>query len=437
MSFEFKLPDLGEGVAEGEVVRWLVKEGDRVVEDQPLAEVLTDKATVEIPSPRAGRVLRLGAAEGERVPVGHVLVEIEEDSSGGASASSPLASEAIEPAAGGAGPAPVGAGSPSVRPAAAEAAGLLRAVEATPAVRSLARELGLDLAQIEGTGPGGRILLDDVRRAGGRTTTPALEEAIVPAPGAAPASGTATSPARETKSQPAPLPAPASADEERIPLRGLRRRIAESMAKSHSMVPQFTFVAEADVTDMVADRERRKAEAPGSKLTFVAYVVRALAPSLRAFPTLNASLDDERGEIVLKHHLHVAVAVATPEGLTVPVVRDADRLSLLDLAREIERLAEAGRAGKLRPEDLTGATFTVTTTGAKGGLLATPIVHHPQVAILGVHAIADRPVVRDGEIVARKMVNLSLSLDHRVVDGQVGADFLYDLVARLERGGQS
>lgn len=435
MAFEFKLPDLGEGVAEGEVVRWLVAEGDTVSEDQPLAEVLTDKATVEIPSPRAGRILRLGAAEGERVPVGHVLVEIEESAGAEGAASgaqqptsfrspetappAPVADASSSAGATEAGP----SFSPTVRPAAKEAANLLRAVEATPAVRALARELGVDLTQIEGTGPGGRLVPDDVKRAAGSSrpapaaATAIAMEAEVPAVAAEPASASS-----------------APGEEERVALRGMRRRIAEAMSRSHAVVPQFTFVAEADVDSVMADRERRKAEAEaqGVKLTFVSYVLRALGPSLRAYPYLNASLDDEKQEIVLKKRIHVAVAVAAPDGLTVPVVHDADSLGLLDLAREVGRLAEQAKKNALKPEELTGATFTVTTTGAKGGVLATPIVHHPQVAVLGIHAVTPKPVVRDGQIVIRRTVNLSLSLDHRVVDGQLGAEFLYDLVARLE-----
>jgi pyruvate dehydrogenase E2 component (dihydrolipoamide acetyltransferase) len=433
MAFEFKLPDLGEGVAEGEVVRWLVAEGDTVAEDQPLAEVLTDKATVEIPSPRAGKIIRLGAAEGERVPVGHVLVEIAEigpeaeavasgaqgqtQTFGSPEATAPAPGAEAASVAGAPGSAP--SFSPTVRPAAKEAANLLRAVEATPAVRALARELGVDLTQVEGTGPGGRLVPDDVKKAATPSRAPV----------------TATALAMETEVPAAHAePAVESADEERVALRGLRRRIAEAMTKTHAIVPQFTFVAEADVDAIMADRERRKAEAEsqGVKLTFVSYVLRALGPSLRAFPYLNASLDDEKQEIVLKKKIHVAVAVAAPDGLTVPVVRDADTRELLDLAREVGRLADAARRNALKPEELSGATFTVTTTGAKGGVLATPLVHHPQVAVLGIHAVTPRPVVRDGQIVIRRVVNLSLSVDHRVVDGQLGADFLYDLVARLE-----
>jgi pyruvate dehydrogenase E2 component (dihydrolipoamide acetyltransferase) len=402
MAFEFKLPDLGEGIAEGEVVKWLVSEGDEVAEDQPLAELMTDKATVEIPSPRAGRITKLGAAEGETVPVGHVLVVIEESG------------EATAPAADGAGEKKGEAAPglpdteqppPSVGPAFKEAAELLKVVEATPAVRTLAKELGVSLKDVKGTGPKGRIVAEDIRRTAKQ-------------PGAASAPGPVTVTADE---------------EERIPLRGLRKRIAESMTRSAQNVPQFTFVVEADVTGVVADREKRKAEMEkeGVRLTFVTYVLKALPGAIRAFPYVNASHDDDHKEIVLKKRIHIAVAVATPDGLTVPVIHDADQKSLGELAREVERLAEAARVNKLKPEELSGATFTVTTTGARGGLFATPIVHHPQVAILGVHAITQKPVVRDGEIVIRDMVNLSLSVDHRVVDGQVAADFLYDLAERI------
>ena len=402
MAFEFKLPDLGEGIAEGEVVKWLVAEGDTVAEDQPLAELMTDKATVEIPSPRAGRITRLGAAEGDTVPVGHVLVVIEEQGEA-AMATSNSESEISRngETTGGIGEPP-----PSVAPAFREAAELLRAVEATPAVRSLAKELGVDLKNVDGTGKNGRIVADDVRRV-------AVTMADKPA---------------------GPVTVTVSDDEKRVPLRGMRKRIADAMTRSAQIVPQFTFVAEADVTDLVADREKHKKslEKKGVKLTFVAYVLKALGESLRAFPYLNASLDDARKEIVLKKRLHIAVAVATQDGLTVPVIRDADQKSLGDLAREIERLAVAARSNKLRPNELTGATFTVTTTGARGGVMATPIVHHPQVAILGVHAISEKPAVHDGKIVIRKQVNLSLSLDHRVIDGHVGADFLYHLIEHLQ-----
>jgi pyruvate dehydrogenase E2 component (dihydrolipoamide acetyltransferase) len=383
--FEFRLPDIGEGVAEAEIVKWLVQVGDTVVEDQPLVEVLTDKATVEIPSPRAGVIARLGGAEGAVVPVGNILIEIEV--AGGAPAPAPASVAA--PAA------PTAPRAGTSAPAVATAAPAR--VEIVPAARQLAKEKGLDLAAITGTGPNGRITLEDVQRM-------------------------------------APAPATAKGLEERIPLRGMRKKIAEHMAHAARTVPQFTFVAEADMTNVVAHRnaQRARAEQAGIKLTYVAYVVRALVPALVKFPLLNASLDDKAGEIVLKKRYDIGIATATDDGLVVPILKRADQLDLFALAKEIDRLANAARTKKLALEELTGGTFTVTTTGAKGGLLATPIVHHPQVAILGVHAIGPKPVVRDGQIVAREMTNLSLSLDHRVVDGQVGAEFLYEVIANLE-----
>ncbi|MBI1797104.1 MAG: 2-oxo acid dehydrogenase subunit E2 [Candidatus Eisenbacteria bacterium] len=356
MPFEVKLPDIGEGVAEGEIVRWLVKPGDTVREDQPLVEVMTDKANVEIPSPRAGTIAALLVEEGKVVPVGTVLVAIAVAGDG---------------------------------------------ATATPAVRQIARELGVALERVPGTGPGGRITSDDVRRA---------------------ATGG---------------PAPRGGAEQRIPLRGLRRTIAEAMRRSLDTAAHFTFVAECDMSAVAAhlrDARARRGEA-AQGLTYLAYVIKALVDPLRAFPLLNARLDDAAQEIVLHRDLHVGFATATADGLTVPVVRDVDRRPLLSIAAEIKRLAAAARDGSIALADLKGATFTVTSTGARGGLLATPIIHHPQVAILGLHEVKKKPVVVDDAIVAREMTNLSLSLDHRVVDGAVGADFLYAVIARLAEPG--
>lgn len=392
MNYDLKLPDIGEGVAEGEIVRWLVKPGDAVKEDQPLVEVMTDKATVEIPSPRTGTIAALHAEAGQMVPVGDLLVSIAV--AGGAPAPAAPAHGAHTPAAPASGSAPAA-------PAAAPAPGAR--VEATPAVRALAKELGVALERVTGSGPGGRITADDVKAtAAGATTT-----------AAAPA---------------------ANDDETRMPLRGLRRRIAEHMRRSLSTAAQFTFVAECDFTALVEHRAQAtaRAEAAGVKLTYLAYLFRALPGVLREFPLLNASLDDATHEIVLKKRFHLGLATNTDEGLTVPIVHDADRLGLFALAREIERLAKAAREHHLKLDELQGGTFTVTSTGTKGGVLATPILHHPQVAILGVHAITKKPAVVRGQIVARDLGNLSLSLDHRVVDGAVGADFLYALVERLQ-----
>jgi pyruvate dehydrogenase E2 component (dihydrolipoamide acetyltransferase) len=395
MPFEVKLPDIGEGVAEGEIVRWLVKAGDSVTEHQPLVEVMTDKASVEIPSPRTGKIAALLAEEGAIVPVGTVIISIEV--AGEAATTKAATAHAPAPAA----PAPAAPARAATTPAASGK------VQAMPAVRALAKELGVALEEVSGSGPHGAITAEDVRRAANGA-------------GAAPSGGRATT---------------AAAGEQRIPLRGLRRKIAEHMRRSLDTAAHFTFVAECDMTALVQHRERLlpSVKQKGGTLTYLAYLTKALIEPLRAYPLLNARLDDEKSEIVLEPAVHIGIATATEEGLTVPVVHDPASKTLLQVASEIQRLAAAARAGALKLEELQGGTFTVTSTGAHGGLLATPILHHPQVAILGVHEVKKKPAVVGGQIVARDLTNLSLSLDHRVVDGAVGADFLYALIARLER----
>ena len=442
MPYDVKLPDIGEGIAEGEIVRWLVKPGETVREDQPLVEVMTDKATVEIPSPRAGTIAALAAAEGQVVPVGSVIVSIALAGEAAGAAAAPArtaAAQATDPRdadatrwnnEGGAIPA-VAAGAPA--PAGASpAAGR---VQATPAVRQLAKQLGVGLEALAGTGPGGAITADDVKRAASGAVAPAATR-LGAATGPRPAPGMRPAPGAATQGAPSAPPAQRAeaAEAGRIPLRGLRRRIAEHMRHSLDTAAHFTFVAECDMTAVVEHRERLKAraESQGTKLTYMAYVLKALVEPLRKFPHLNASLDDAREEIVLHRDLNLGIATATAEGLTVPVVHNADRLTLLALAREVQRLAEAARAHKLKLEELQGGTFTITSTGAKGGVLATPIIHHPQVAILGVHEVKPKPAVVNGAIVARDLGNLSLALDHRVVDGAVGAEFLYAVIERLE-----
>ena len=387
MAYDVKLPDIGEGVAEGEIVRWLVKVGESVKEDQPLVEVMTDKASVEIPSPRTGSVEAIHVEEGAMVPVGTTIISI-------AVAGEVAAVAVAAPTHA----APAAAAATVAAPAAVPAGGR---VEATPAVRALAKELGVALESVRASGAGGRITVEDVKAAA---------------------------------TQAAPTPAAAEGPEERVPLRGLRRRIAEHMRHSLSTTAQFTFVAECDFTALVEHRASFKpqADAAGIKLTYLAYVFRALPSVLTQFPLLNSSLDDTTQEIVLKRYYHLGLATNTDDGLTVPIVRNADSLGLFGIAREIDRLAVAAREHKLKLEELQGGTFTVTSTGTKGGVLATPILHHPQVAILGLHSITQKPAVVHGQIVARDLGNLSLSLDHRVVDGAVGADFLYALIEKLQ-----
>ena len=346
MAYEFKLPDLGEGVREGEIARWLVEVGQEIAEDDPLVEIQTDKTTVEIPSPAAGTVARILVDAGELVPVGTPLVVIGSNAVGTDAA-------AREP----------------------------KRVQATPLVRKVADELRVDLTRVEGTGPGGRITEDDVRGA--------------------------TSPAERGR---------------REPLRGVRRQIADHLSRAHKEVPAVTVVEECDFTDL--------SEARGEH-TYLPYVIGAVVAGLRAFPELNATLTGS--DIVYLDKYDIGIAVQTDEGLVVPVVRAADSKSVGELDAEASRLADGARGGKLKPEELRGSTFTVTSAGKLGGLFATPLVNHPEVAILGVHRIGDRPVVRDGEITVRKIGLLSCTFDHRVVDGARASEFLLAVIGRLEQ----
>ncbi|HEY5449698.1 MAG TPA: dihydrolipoamide acetyltransferase family protein [Polyangia bacterium] len=393
MLYEFRLPDIGEGVAEGEVVRWLVKEGDELQEDQPMVEIMTDKATVEIPTPRAGRVAKLMYAEGQICPVGKVLIAIEvADAPGTAAAAPEPARVDVTPSAS------TGERAPRNNGVNARDAGVL----ATPATRKLARDAGVDIRDVTGSGPAGRVTSDDVR---------AHAES--------------------------PAPTSAAEGDTRIPFRGVRRKIAEHMVFSKHTAAHFTYVEEIDCTDLVALRERANAKLAdqGTKLSFLPFIVKATANALVKFPQLNATLDDAAGEIIQRGHRHIGLATATDAGLIVPVVRDADRLSITQLAGEIERLAALTRSGKAAREDLSGSTFTITSLGALGGLLATPIINHPEIAILGVHKIARRPAVRGDSIVIRDLMNLSISVDHRVVDGYDAARFIAEIKATLESPG--
>jgi pyruvate dehydrogenase E2 component (dihydrolipoamide acetyltransferase) len=397
MAREFKLPDIGEGVHEGEVVKWFVKEGDSVKENDPVVEVMTDKVTVQIPSPVTGKILERRAKEGEVVKVGSTLI---------------VFGEAGEKAS----PVPVDRPSPSPAPAPPRAAAAPPGppsgdVLAAPAVRRLARELRVNLASIRGSGPQGRVTEDDVRRA-------AEGVKVAPKP-AVPISPTTRVVERV---------------EERIPILGLRKRILERMAKSNVTAAHFTYVEEVDMTQLVHLRDHLKdvADRKGVKLTFLPFVVKAILNSLREFPNLNASVDDERGEIVVKRHYDIGIATATDEGLTVTVIHDADKRDLWDLAKEVDRLATAAREKRLALEDVQGSTFTITSLGKEGGILATPIINWPEVAILGVHKIEKRPVIRNDQIVIRDMMYLSCSFDHRVVDGHVGAAFVQSVRNALE-----
>jgi pyruvate dehydrogenase E2 component (dihydrolipoamide acetyltransferase) len=369
VAYEFRLPDLGEGLTEGEVARWLVEVGQEVAEDDPLVEIQTDKTTVEIPSPAAGTVARILVDEGQVVPVGTVLVVIGED---GAVAEPATSGGQAQGQALGQAPGPVAKGHGRVR--------------ATPLVRKIAQDLGVDLDSVAGTGPQGRVTEEDVRR-----------EAEAVAPGAAPQQ---------------------DSEGRREPLRGVRRLIAEHMARAHREVPSVTWVEECDFGEVDLPK-------------LVATVLRASAAALQEFPELNARLEGD--EIVYLDRYDLGVAVQTEQGLVVPVVRECDTRSVDELDAEVQRVAEAARTGSLQPAELRGSTFTVTSAGKLGGLFSTPIVNHPEVAILSIGRIASRPVVRDGEIVARPIGTICVTFDHRVVDGARAAEFGLAVIRRLEQ----
>jgi pyruvate/2-oxoglutarate dehydrogenase complex dihydrolipoamide acyltransferase (E2) component len=363
VSYEFKLPDLGEGLTEGEIARWLVEEGQDIAEDAPLVEIATDKTTVEIPSPAAGKVSRILVPEGEVVPVGTVLVVI------GGDGAAPEPQDVEQPRA-----------EPAAQQQAARPAG--EKVRATPLVRKVAQELGVDLGTLTGTGPQGRITEDDVRAAadGGGA--------------AAPGEG------------------------ERVPLRGVKRQMFEHLTRAHREIPAVTWVEECDFSDVDLKR-------------LVPLVIHAVTESLREFPELNARVED--GELVLLDRYDIGVAVQTEQGLVVPVVHGADELAPDQLDAEVRRLADAAHEGTLKPGELRGGTFTITSAGKAAGLFVTPLINHPEVAILGIHRIDERPVVRDGEVVVRRMGNVSVTFDHRVIDGKRAADFGLAVIERLQR----
>ena len=464
MGRPFVLPDLGEGLTEAEIVAVLVREGEVIREDAPLLEVETDKARVEIPSPMGGRIEAIHVSPGETVKVGAALVTFADAAVGSAAAGAPDKSPApatsrapgAAPVAQRATPAapPRSAPGPSPPvpspvhspPSQSPLADTSRAadgaparpervgpVPATPATRRLARELGVDLRAVRPTGPGGRVTDADVRAAG----APATGE---PGPAAAPA----TRPPVATPLAPAPFQIPPLprfeqwGPVERAPLSHLRRTIAERMTLSAAIVPHVTHFDRADITDLDAliRANLEAARARGVTLTLTSFLLKAAALTLAAHPSFNASLDAAAGELVLKRYHHLGVAVATERGLIVPVIRDVDRKPLLALAAELGALAQRVRDGKATLDDLRGGTFTITNIGALGGTGAIPIINYPEVAILGVARAREEPVVRGGQIVARLILPLTLTFDHRVADGANGARFAADLVRRLEHPDQ-
>jgi len=384
---EFKFPDVGEGIAEGEIVRWLVKEGDSVKEDQDLLEVETDKALLTLNSPYTGKVTRLHGKEGDIIKVGDVLTTVDAgDKEGTVTGAEKGDSGTV-----------VGTLNDN------EVVEVIRPVQATPAVRALAKQMGIDLASVKGTGPGGRITKEDVETAATKTGEQTAE-------------------------------ADAYGLVEKIPLRGIRRTVAKRMAEASKRVAEVTIWEDADITELeqVRARERKVAEEKGVKLTYLPFLIKAVIPALNAHPSFNASLDEAAEAIILKKYFNIGIAVDTTDGLIVFVIKDADKKNILDLAKETATLAEKARLRKIDLHELKGSTFTITNYGVVGASYGTPIINYPEVAILGLGKIEDRPVVRSGQIAIRKIMPLSLAFDHRVIDGVEAGRFLGVVIQHLE-----
>ncbi|MFH1010257.1 MAG: dihydrolipoamide acetyltransferase family protein [bacterium] len=430
--YEFILPDLGEGIHEGEILKWHIAVGDTIKEDEPLVDVETDKAAVTIPSPKAGKVVSLNGKIGDTVSVGDVVAAFAME---GEEIAAPPKAVAVPKVA----VPPVAAPPPKVPVPPAAPIPSKGPIPAAPATRRFARENGIDIRLVTPTGPGGRVTLDDVKRYMLETTKkpPAIVEAV-------------KEPAEERRAAAEFAAHAASAipfldiepmpdfeqwgPVEREPLRSIRRKVAHRMVTSMILVPHVAHVDEADVTLLEEFRQReksRRAGQPGERLTLLAFVIKAVAAGLRAAPAFNASLDPFKEEIVYKKYYHIGIATDTGRGLMVPVIHDADRKSILQIAAAIENLATRARDGKIEVAELRGGTFTITNVGPLGGTALIPAINYPEVAILGIGKVQEKPVVREGQIVIRKILPLTLAFDHRVADGADAARFVSELVRHL------
>ncbi|MGE0616515.1 MAG: dihydrolipoamide acetyltransferase family protein [Bacteriovoracia bacterium] len=444
---EFKLPELGEGVHEGELVSWKVKVGDMVKDDQPICEVMTDKATVEIPAPFSGKVTAINAKEGTTVHVGQVLITYE--GAGGtatqsaessakatgatASPSTPAASANKAPApsapAGGNGHTKSGHSPSASAPMAASSTGAGATsgatggghVAAAPSARKLAREMGVDISRVSGSGPHGRVMKEDIMNSG-RGGSGAGMSGGMSMPGTVPM-GQRNFPA---------------GGEQRVAFKGLRKKISEKMRISKDKAAHFTYVEEADATELVNLRNQAKeiGAKSGVKVTYLPFIMKAMVAALRQYPILNSSLDEEAGELVYKHYFNIGLSIQTEDGLTAPVVKNVEHKTILELAADIQNLVDRARAKKLTVEDFHGGTITLTNAGSIGGLFATPVINYPEVAILGFNKIFRKPVAKlvNGreEVVVRDWTYFSISLDHRVVDGAIGAEFMKTFIRYIE-----
>ncbi len=406
MPKEFKFPDIGEGITEGEIVKWYIKEGDKVEEHQAVGEVETDKAVAEIPSPYSGVVLKINFKEGETVKVGQTLFVIGEEGEKATESKEPVfkaagavgyleeAPEEIEP-----------------KPTVMKPVSIEKQILATPAVRKLARELNADLTKVTGSGPDGRVTKEDVRKVAGR----------------------------KPEETPPEIKIMKKYDMwgyiDHFPLKGIRKAIARHMVESVKHIPHVTSMDEADVTELVKIREQEKVKAQekGIKLTYLPFIMKACIAALKEFPLLNASLDEDNEDIIIKEYYNIGFAVDVDgEGLVVPVIKGADMKKILDIAKELQELSEKARARKLDLNDMRGGSFSITNYGSIGGIFATPIINYPESAILGVGRMYDKPVAVEGKVEIRKTLPLSLVFDHRIADGAYATRFLNSLILQLQ-----
>ena len=451
--FEFKLPDLGEGIAEGEILKWHVTEGGEVLEDAPLVDVETDKAAVTIPSPRGGRIASLRGKVGDTVNVGEVVVVIDDGAGAKAAAAAATAAPAAAsaPASAIAPVAPAQVVAPAAGATPAPSAGPRRPVPAAPATRRLARELKVDINRVPATGPAGRVMPEDVHRFAAGGAAAAAPAAAAPARHAPPPPEHVTASTVRDDTAFAEFAAHAAAtipflELEPLPdfrhegpvqveaLRSIRRKVARKMVTSMTLVPHVAHMDDADVTELenfrLRERERRQGAA-GGKLTLMAFVIKAVTAGLRATPAFNASLDPFREEIIYKKYYNIGFAADTGRGLVVPVIHGTDTRSIVDISEQIADKAARARAGTLPPDEMRGGTFTITNVGPLGGTALLATINYPEVAILGMGRVQEKPVVRDGQIVIRKILPLTLAFDHRVADGADAARFVGELARQL------
>ncbi len=434
-NIDVKLPELGEGVTEGELIKWLVSPGDTVTADQTVAEIMTDKATVEVPSPVAGTVKDLKFKKGEIIKVENVILTL---SSSSIATATLTASHGNGPTNGTVNGAVANAqpmqnkSVPSITaPAISASAGAAlyppvadSKVLATPATRRLAREMGIDINGMTGSGLAGRVTRDDVTNAKGN--------------GSVSHGAGATSAGSPSMNFPKPAFTSTNAQlEERVDLIGIRKKIAQNLQMSKSIIPHFTLMDEADVTQLVTLRESLKdfAEKNGTKITYLPFVVKALIATIKEYPMFNASIDDAASQIVYKKYFNIGFAADTPNGLVVPVIKNADQKSVLEISKEIIDLSKRARDGKLKPDEMKGASITITNIGSVGGTYATPIINHPEVAILGMYKISDKPILKDGKIDFIKSMNYTVTCDHRLIDGAVAANFLKSFFQKIQNPG--